>query len=75
MVTPPPLSADLARMAGIAPATAQDSLAAEAFIDWVDRMNEALESPNMSRVFAAPIFRKWRPMPMPRPIPCTPFHF
>ncbi len=32
-------------MAGIAPATAQDSLAAEAFIDWVDRMNENLGIP------------------------------
>ncbi len=32
-------------MAGIAPATAQDSLAAGAFIDWVDRMNEALGIP------------------------------
>ena len=40
-----PKLADLARMAGIAPATAQDSLAAEAFIDWVDRMNEALGIP------------------------------
>ena len=46
MVTPPPPKlADLARMAGIAPATAQDSLAVEAFIDWVDRMNEALGIP------------------------------
>lgn len=40
-----PKLADLARMAGIAPATAQDSLAAEAFIDWVDRMNAALGIP------------------------------
>lgn len=40
-----PKLADLARMAGITPATAQDSLAAEAFIDWVDRMNEALGIP------------------------------
>lgn len=40
-----PKLADLARMAGIAPATAQDSLAAEAFIDWVDRMNDALGIP------------------------------
>lgn len=40
-----PKLADLARMAGIAPATAQDSLAVEAFIDWVDRMNEALGIP------------------------------
>ena len=32
-------------MAGIAPVTAQDSLAAEAFIDWVDRMNAALDIP------------------------------
>ena len=40
-----PKLADLARMAGIAPANAQDSLAAEAFIDWVDRMNEALGIP------------------------------
>ena len=40
-----PKLADLARMAGIAPGTAQDSLAAEAFIDWVDRMNEALGIP------------------------------
>lgn len=40
-----PKLADLARMAGIAPATAQDSLAAEAFIDWVDRMNGALGIP------------------------------
>ena len=40
-----PKLADLAHMAGIAPATAQDSLAAEAFIDWVDRMNEALGIP------------------------------
>ena len=40
-----PKLADLARMAGIAPATAQDSLAAEAFIDWVDRMNAALDIP------------------------------
>lgn len=40
-----PKLADLARMAGIAPATAQDSLAAEAFIDWVDRMNEATGIP------------------------------
>lgn len=40
-----PKLADLARMAGIAPATAQDSLAAEAFIDWVDRMNEILGIP------------------------------
>ena len=31
--------------AGVAPATARDSLAAEAFIDWVDRMNEALGIP------------------------------
>ena len=43
--TAAPKLADLARMAGIAPATAQDSLAAEAFIDWVDRMNEALGIP------------------------------
>ena len=40
-----PKLADLARMAGIAPANAQDSLAAEAFIDWVDRMNETLGIP------------------------------
>ncbi len=40
-----PKLADLARMAGIAPANAQDSLAAEAFIDWVDRMNAALGIP------------------------------
>ena len=40
-----PMLADLARMAGIAPANAQDSLAAEAFIDWVDRMNVALGIP------------------------------
>ena len=40
-----PKLADLARMAGVAPATARDSLAAEAFIDWVDRMNEALGIP------------------------------
>ena len=40
-----PKLADLARMAGIAPVTAQDSLAAEAFIDWVDRMNAALDIP------------------------------
>ena len=40
-----PKLADLARMAGIAPATAQDSLAAEAFFDWVDRMNEILGIP------------------------------
>ena len=32
-------------MAGIAPANTQDSLAAEAFIDWVDRMNDALGIP------------------------------
>lgn len=32
-------------MADIAPANAQDSLAAEAFIDWVDRMNAALGIP------------------------------
>ena len=32
-------------MAGIAPANAQDSVAAEAFIDWVDRMNAALGIP------------------------------
>ncbi len=66
---PPPKLADLARMAGIAPATAQDSLAAEAFIDWVDRMNEALRNPQIClRGIRRPIFRKWRPMPMPRPI-------
>lgn len=40
-----PKLADLARMAGIAPVNAQDSLAAEAFIDWVDRMNAALDIP------------------------------
>jgi alcohol dehydrogenase class IV len=40
-----PKLADLARMADIAPATAQDGLAAEAFIDWVDRMNVALGIP------------------------------
>ena len=40
-----PKLADLARMAGIAPANAQDSLAAEAFIDWVDRMNATLDIP------------------------------
>ena len=40
-----PKLADLARMAGIAPANARDSLAAEAFIDWVDRMNAALDIP------------------------------
>ena len=40
-----PKLADLARMAGIAPANAQDSLAAEAFIEWVDRMNETLGIP------------------------------
>ena len=40
-----PKLADLARMAGIAPANAQDGLAAEAFIDWVDRMNDALGIP------------------------------
>ena len=37
--------ADLARMAGIAPANAQDNLAAEAFIEWVDRMNATLDIP------------------------------
>ncbi len=40
-----PKLADLARMAGIAPANAQDNLAAEAFIDWVDRMNATLDIP------------------------------
>ena len=40
-----PKLADLARMAGIASVNAQDSLAAEAFIDWVDRMNAALDIP------------------------------
>ena len=43
--TAAPKLADLARMAGIAPVDAQDSLAAEAFIDWVDRMNAALDIP------------------------------
>ena len=62
-----PKLADLARMAGIAPATAQDSLAAEAFIDWVDRMNEILGIPKY--------VSGWRRMPMPRPIRCTPFRF
>lgn len=40
-----PKLADLARMAGIAPANALDNVAAEAFIDWVDRMNAALGIP------------------------------
>ena len=40
-----PKLAGLARMAGIVPVNARDSLAAEAFIDWVDRMNEALGIP------------------------------
>ena len=70
-----PKLADLARMAGIAPVDAQDSLAAEAFIDWVDRMMPPWTFPNMFRAFAAPTFRRWRCMPMPRPIPCTPFRF
>ena len=43
--TAAPKLADLARMAGIAPVNARDSLAAEAFIDWVDRMNAALGIP------------------------------
>ena len=40
-----PKLADLARMAGIAPATADDATGAEAFIDWVDRMNASLGIP------------------------------
>ena len=40
-----PKLADLARMAGIVPVNAQDSLAAEAFIDWIDCMNEILGIP------------------------------
>ena len=40
-----PKLADLARMAGIAPAAANDRLAADAFIDWVDTMNGRLGIP------------------------------
>ena len=37
--------ADLSRMAGVAAADASDSVAAAAFIDWIDRMNAALGIP------------------------------
>ena len=62
-------------MAGIAPANAQDSLAAEAFIDWVDRMNTALDTPKYVTGIRRSDIPQMAAHADAEPIPCTSFRF